>query len=173
MRGILAVLLCALVVACAPQGATQEQVAAEPQPSLEKQMPPKETLVDKLRKGASLKCTTQVGEQTSTLYMKAGKVRIDTMPADAHGIYTTAMAHTWTKKQGARVDIDQVTAVARVMGQDYEPQTPEEIVASSAHAVSNCKEVRVPEKVFKPPEDVTFQDVASMLASMRTLVDNN
>jgi len=113
--------------------------------------------------GKPVKCVSESEGQTATIYMKGSKMRMDTMPADAHGIYTEDTMYTWKDKQGMMMKMEDVKRMAAQTGQPVRPKTQEEIVANAKQTNAKCESASVDESMFTPPADVQFQDLSDMI----------
>src|SRR5574342_455888 len=114
-----------------------------------------------MKLGKSVKCVSQQADQTATIYMKGSQMRMDTMPADAHGIYTSDKMYTWKGNQGMMMNMEDVKRMAEEAGHPARPKTQEEIIASQSNV--KCESASVDESMFTPPADVKFQDMGEML----------
>ncbi len=61
--------------------------------------------------GKPIKCVSEQAGQTTTIYMKGSKMRMDTVPADAHGIYTEELMYTWQAKQGSVMKLADIHVI--------------------------------------------------------------
>ncbi len=116
--------------------------------------------------GSGAKCVTSVEGQTSTMYMKGGMMRMDTMPANAHGIYTEDIMYSWSGKQGMmmkRADLEAMAAEATANVPEYKSSSD---IAQENPDVE-CTPFDVVEDMFNPPNDVEFQDFGAMMAQLK------
>ena len=114
--------------------------------------------------GKPIKCVTEQQGQTSTMYMKGSMMRMDTMPADAHAIYTSDMMYTWNGKQGMMMKMEDIKNMAAEQAQAYKPKTPQEVVSNAEqNPNARCEAFEVPQDMFTPPSDVKFEDLAAMM----------
>jgi hypothetical protein len=164
------IVLLVLLIACA-KPATQEAAHSDAEEHTEevahveesKPMAETETIdiASAMKLGKSVKCVSSQEGQTATIYMKGSQMRMDTMPADAHGIYTADTMYTWKDKQGMMMKMEDVKRMAEEAGHPARPKTQEEIIASQANV--KCESASVDESMFTPPSDVQFQDMGEML----------
>lgn len=177
---LIPVVLLLFLLSCAPQAPVVEgdgspSVDETAREAVDKTVPevqdaPGIDLTEAFMKGTPIKCTTKVGEQTSTLYIKEEKIRMDTMPADAHGIYTKEMMYTWTRDKGAMMNLAEVEQIAGRMGDEYEPQRPADVVAKAEQSNAECEPATVSDELFSPPADVQFQDMTEILRQLEGVV---
>ena len=114
--------------------------------------------------GKPIKCITEQQGQTSTMYLKGSMTRMDTMPADAHAIYTVDTMYTWNGKQGTMIKVADIKKLAAEQGQVYKPKTADEVVSSAEQNPNvRCEAFEVSENMFVPPADVKFEDLAAMM----------
>jgi len=95
---------------------------------------------------------------------------MDTIPADAHAIYTTDMMYSWTGTKGAMMNLAEVQLIADRMGQDYTPESAETVVAKAEAADAKCEAATVSEELFIPPTDVEFQDMTAILRQIEGMI---
>lgn len=177
MKRLVIVFLFTLMVSCSPQPeVTEEPVIVAPVEAPEVQVQPepvaeeKQDLVMAVEEGVSMKCVSATGGQTSTLQMKDGKLRVDTVPADAHAIYTKTMVYTWKGLKGTVMNLGEMRQIAENMGQEYEPESQEQVVAKAEAADARCERVAVSDDVFVPPVDVEFQDLTEVMRQLEGFV---
>ncbi|MEM3153954.1 MAG: hypothetical protein QW165_00085 [Candidatus Woesearchaeota archaeon] len=120
--------------------------------------------------GKPVKCVLDQKGQTVTIYMKGSKMRMDTMPADAHGIYTQDVMYTWKGDQGMMMRMDDVKRMSAQAGQEYRPKTQEEIVASAQQSNVKCEAAMIDESIFVPPSNIQFQDLSDMMKQAEAAV---
>lgn len=161
------VLLAILLVACsqAPEVSdTQSDVTtqAETQSVVEQKM----DIGKAMQVGTPMKCVSTYEGQTSTIYMKGSKMRMDTSPADAHGIYTADTMYTWQGSQGMMMKMEDVKKMAEKQGQAYQQQTQEDVVSKAQETNAECMAFDVPESMFVPPSEVQFQDFGEMMKQL-------
>ncbi|VVB80869.1 Uncharacterised protein [uncultured archaeon] len=113
--------------------------------------------------GKPIKCVSEQSGQTVTIYMKGSQMRMDTLPADAHGIYTEDAMYTWQGRQGTIMKMEDVKRMSAEAGQQYKPKTQEEVIENAKKVNSKCEPAEVAEAMFVPPSDVQFQDVGEMI----------
>lgn len=160
------IVLLVLLIACAKPAVEQktEQTTEVVEMEEVKEAPAESETVDiasAMKLGKSVKCVSSQEGQTATIYMKGSQMRMDTMPADAHGIYTPDTMYTWKDKQGMMMKMEDVKRMAAEAGHPARPKTQEEIIASQANV--KCEPASVDESMFTPPSDVQFQDMGEML----------
>lgn len=114
-----------------------------------------------LMQSGPTRCITQVEGQTSTLYTEGSKMRMDTMPSDAHAIYTEDMMYAWSGKQGSMMKLSDLKKLSDMAGQKV--RYKEEVIAESELAGTSCERVSIPAGTFTPPVDVQFFDIGEML----------
>ncbi len=112
--------------------------------------------------GQPIKCVSEQAGQTATIYMKGSRMRMDTSPADAHGIYTADTMYTWKGTQGMMIKMEDVKKLAETSNQ-IRPKTQDEIVANAEKSNAKCEPATVDESMFTPPADIQFQDMAAVL----------
>ena len=115
-----------------------------------------------IKLGQPIKCTSTQADQTATIYMKGGKMRMDTSPADAHGIYTSDTMYTWKGTQGMMIKMEDAKKMAADASK-IRPKTQDEMIANAEQSNAKCEPASVDESMFTPPSDVQFQDMAEVL----------
>ncbi len=120
-----------------------------------------------MKLGKPIKCVSSQADQTSTIYMKGSKMRMDTMPADAHGIYTEDMVYSWQGSQGMMMKMSDVKQMVADAGQQYKAPSQEEVVERAKATDARCEPVEADESMFMPPSDVQFEDVGKMMQGAR------
>ncbi len=146
----LTIIFLVFLIACAPKPA--------PQPSPEAvDISVAESL------GKPMKCVSEVEGQTSTIYMKGSQMRMDTMPADAHGIYTSDALYTWRGSEGMTIKIDDLKKLAAEQGEKVSLPSQEQIIEKAKKENAKCESADVPESMFVPPENVKFEDLGEMM----------
>ena len=117
--------------------------------------------------GKPVKCVFEQEGQTATIYMKGSQMRMDTMPADAHGIYTQDVMYSWSGKQGMMVKMEDMK---RLSGEQspYKQPSKEDVVASAQKYDTKCETAIVDESMFTPPADIQFQDLSDMMKQAET-----
>jgi len=111
--------------------------------------------------GKPVKCVSEQADQRVTIHMKGSKMRMDTLPADAHGIYTEDTMYTWKGTEGMMMKMEEVKRLSQQAGQQLRPKTQEEIVAAQQNV--KCETASFDESMFTPPSDVQFQDMSEMM----------
>ena len=119
--------------------------------------------------GKPIKCVSEQSGQTITIYMKGSKMRMDTVPADAHGIYTEDLMYTWQAKQGSVMKIADIKALSAEAGEQYKPKSQSEIIENAQKVNSKCEAYDVSESLFTPPADVQFQDLTEMMKQLEAM----
>ena len=119
-----------------------------------------------MKVGTPVKCTVVQQNQTITIYMKGSMMRMNTMPADAHAIYTEDTIYTWMGQQGNMMKMADMKKLAEQMGQQFKPKTQEEIVDAAKEKGITCTAEQVPQDTFTPPSDVAFQDMTQIMRQM-------
>jgi hypothetical protein len=163
------IVLLLLVIACAKPAAEH---VAEKEPAValaEKEAAPepmtKSEAVDismAMKLGKPMKCVSVQEGQTATIYMKGSQMRMDTMPADAHGIYTQDVMYTWSNNQGMMIKMEDVKNMAGEQS-PYKQPSQEDVVANAQRYNTQCETAIVDESMFTPPADIKFQDMGEML----------
>ncbi len=118
--------------------------------------------------GKPIRCVSEQSGQTITIYMKGSKMRMDTVPADAHGIYTEDLMYTWQAKQGSVMKLEDIKALSEGAEQ-YRPKTQSEIIENAQKVNSKCEAYDVSESLFTPPADVQFQDLTEMMKQLEAM----
>ncbi len=113
--------------------------------------------------GKSIKCVSEQDDQTSTIYMKGSMMRIDTMPVNAHGIYTADAIYSWIGSQGTMMKMSDVRKLSEEAGKVYNPPTQQEVVAKAQQSNAKCEQFDVGDDMFAPPADVPFQDLGEAM----------
>lgn len=130
-------------------------------------------LAKALEMGKSVKCTTAMDEQVSTLYFAGERMRMDTMPSDAHGIYLKDVIYTWTGNQGIMMKMEAMKETSDVSGEPHEMHdmhkmpTKDDIVQENVDI--KCEPFSVPESMFVPPSSVNFQDMSEMMKQLEQM----
>ena len=145
------VLVFLILVACAPKPAPQP-VAVD------------FSVAEEL--GKPVKCVSEADGQTSTIYMKGSQMRMDTMPADAHGIYTSDALYTWRGSEGMTIKIEDLKKLAAEQGEKVSLPSQEQIIAKAKQENSKCESSDVSESLFVPPENVKFEDLGELMKQM-------
>jgi len=164
------IMLMLLLVACAkpavpasetgtpvPEAPQAEQVATAAAPSSDMI-----AISAAVKLGQPIKCVSEQAGQTATIYMKGSRMRMDTSPGDAHGIYTADTMYTWKGTQGMMIKMEDVKKMAETANQ-IRPKTQDEIVANAEKSNAKCSPAAVDESMFTPPADIQFQDMAAIL----------
>lgn len=167
-----------MLTACGSEQAPQTNPTTDPtvQELTENDVPAEEPkMIDistAMQLAQPMKCTSTYEGQTSTIYMKGNKMRIDTMPVDAHGIYTEDTMYTWQGNQGMMMKISEVKKMAESMGQQYQAETQEDVVKKAHNANAQCESYDAPESTFTPPTEVQFQDFGQMMTELENAAMN-
>lgn len=164
------VVLMMFLVACgstAPASTESEQVVSE-QVTVSEPSTPMTTsemmgMSMAMKLGKPIKCTSTQDGQTVTIYMKGSKMRMDTSPVDAHGIYTEDTMYSWSGKQGMMMKMEDIKKMA---SQAQPIKTQEEVVANAEQTNAQCSPASVDESMFTPPGDVQFQDFGALMSQM-------
>jgi len=114
-----------------------------------------------LKLGTPMVCTVTEENQTSTLYVKGSMMRVDTVPADAHAIYTDDAMYMWEGKEGQFVSL----ADLKKLGAEN-VSTEEDVADSAENQNAKCVEAQVDSKVFVAPTDVAFQDMTQFMKAI-------
>ncbi len=114
--------------------------------------------------GKSIKCVSEQDDQTSTIYMKGSMMRIDTMPVNAHGIYTADAFYSWIGTQGT---VMKMSDLKKLSGQTYNPPNQQEIIAKAQQSNAKCEQFDVGDDMFVPPSNVQFQDLGEMMTGRK------
>lgn len=159
-------ILMMFLVACGSTAPVEERVVSEQvivsEPAAASEMMGM-SLAMKL--GQPIKCTATQEGQTVTIYMKGSRMRMDTTPADAHGIYTEDTMYTWSGNQGMMMKMEDIKKMAGD-AQAYKPKTQEEVISNAEQTNAQCSPASVDESMFSPPGDVQFQDLSELLKQM-------
>ncbi len=151
----LAILLL-ILIACAQKPAVVQQEIPEQ----------KEEVVDfssAAQLGKPIKCVSEHEGQTTTIYMKGSQMRMDTVPSDAHGIYTSDMMYTWRGNEGMVVKMEDMKKLASEQGEAFTPPSQEQVVAKAQQENAKCEPSDVPESMFMPPENIKFEDLGELM----------
>jgi hypothetical protein len=168
------IILLIFLVACAKpveQAETPEQIET---PEEVKQPVAKQDMMiaEAVKLGQPIKCVSEQAGQTATIYMKGSKMRMDTSPSEAHGIYTEDTMYTWQGKQGTMMKLSDIKQMSAELGQQYQTKTQEEVVANAEQSNARCEPADVPESMFVPPSDVEFQDLGEMMKQLESMTKN-
>jgi hypothetical protein len=150
------IVLLIFLVACAKPAVMDKTV----QPSVDKA---EMDIAKAVQLGKPIKCVSVQAGQTATIYMKGSRMRMDTLPVDAHGIYTEDTMYTWQGKQGTIMKMEDVKQISADAGQQYKPKSQDEVIENAKKVNARCEPADVPESMFVPPSDVQFQDLGSMI----------
>ncbi|MBI4146370.1 hypothetical protein HY489_03465 [Candidatus Woesearchaeota archaeon] len=156
----LMVLLSLLLIAC---GQTAEQATAPGTSEPKTIGSGKLDIMSAMQQGTPVRCTMEQDGQTVTMYMKGSMMRMDTLPADAHALYTEKKAYMWSGNQGSMIDMDEIKRMSKGQTQQM---SQEDIVADAQQKGVSCAQVAVPPGTFDPPADVQFQDLTAALKQM-------
>lgn len=121
--------------------------------------------------GKPVKCVSEQAGQTTTIYMKGSKMRMDTVPADAHGIYTEDLMYTWQAKQGSVMKISEIKQMS-AEAEEYKPKSQQEIIDTAQKVNARCEPAEISESLFVPPADVEFQDLTEMLKQLEAMTES-
>lgn len=108
------------------------------------------------------KCVSVQDGQTATVYFKGGRMRMDTLPADAHAIYDDEMIYAWTGQTGSKMsrkDLEKLQGMASQ--QSFKSQ--EDVSAEMQRPGVDCKPASVSADVFVPPSSVQFMDLGEAI----------
>ena len=138
-------------------GAKNTQVAVEAPPTAE----PVSTgdLASMMLSGA--KCVSAKDGQTATIYFKNGKMRMDTMPIDAHAIYDDDTMYAWSGVQGTKISRKDLEQMAKSAGQQVKSQ--EQVQSEMQDPNVRCEPTSVSSDLFVPPAGIEFIDLAQMM----------
>ena len=156
------ILILVILAACTTQPQATETNEPNPQSAEAKAM----DIATATQLGQPIKCTSMYEGQTSTIYMKGSKMRIDTMPVDAHGIYTEDTMYTWQGNQGMIMKVSEVKQMAKSQGTEYQAQTQDDVVQKAQQSNAKCEPASIPESMFTPPSEVQFQDLGKMMMEL-------
>lgn len=161
------IVLLMFLIACAKPAVEPAAKPAEPaaQPVADTGMM---DIAKAVQLGKPIKCVSEQSGQTITIYMKGSKMRMDTVPADAHGIYTEDMMYTWQAKQGSVMKLEDIKALSEGAEQ-YKPKSQSEIIENAQKVNSKCEAYDVSESLFTPPADVQFQDLTEMMKQLEAM----
>lgn len=121
--------------------------------------------------GEPVKCVSEQSGQTTTIYMKGSKMRMDTSPVDAHGIYTEDLMYTWQGKQGSVMKISEIKQMSAEAA-EYKPKSQQEIIDNAQKVNAKCEPADVSESLFVAPADVEFQDLTEMLKQLEAMTES-
>jgi hypothetical protein len=124
------------------------------------------------RLGRPVKCVSQHEGQTSTIYLKGSQMRMDTLPADAHGIYTSDAIYTWRGSEGMVIKMEDVKKIAVEQGEAFSPPTQEQILAKAQQENAKCELADVPESMFVPPAGVNFENLGDLMRQIESSAKN-
>jgi len=167
------IILLIFLVACAKpveQAETPEQI--ETPEEVKQPVAADMDIAAAVQTGQPIKCVSEQAGQTATIYMKGSKMRLDTSPSDAHGIYTEDTMYTWQGKQGTMMKLSDIKRMSEEAGQQYKPKTQEEVVTNGEQSNARCEPADVPESMFVPPNDVQFQDIGEMMKQLESMTKN-
>jgi len=145
------IVLLVLLVACAPKPVPQPTAPESIDISVAENL------------GKPMKCVSEVEGQTSTIYLKGSQMRMDTMPADAHGIYTSDALYTWRGSEGMTIKIDDLKKLAAEQGEKVSLPSQDQIIEKAKKEKAKCESADVPESLFVPPANVKFEDLGEMM----------
>ncbi len=154
------IILLMFLVACAKHAVEQKIETTEQAPMT------KEEAVDisaAIKLGSPVKCVSEQEGQSATIYMKGSQMRMDTMPADAHAIYTSDAMYTWKGDKGMIMKMEDVKRMAGEAGHPARPKTQDELVAGAQQANTKCQSAVIDESMFVPPAGIEFQDMSALL----------
>jgi len=143
------IILFLLLVACAQQAAMDVSEAA--------------------RLGKPIKCLYQVQDQNSVISMKGSQMRIDTMPADAHAIYTEDRMYSWQGSQGMVIKMSDLNRLAAEQDTQFQAPTSEVVLRKAGEANARCSPADVPESMFIAPSDVKFEDLGEAIKQVEAM----
>lgn len=143
------IILLLLLVACAQQAEMNVSTAA--------------------KLGKPIKCLYQVQDQNSVIYMKGSQMRIDTMPADAHAIYTEDRMYSWKGSQAMMIKMSDLNRLAAEQGTQFQAPTSEVVLSKAEEAKARCSPAEVSESMFVPPSDLKFEDLGEALKQVETM----
>lgn len=107
------------------------------------------------------KCVSSKEGQTATLYFKDGKMRMDTMPVDAHAIYDSDMMYAWSGTTGTKMSRKDMEQMAKEAGQQVKSQ--EQVKSEMKDPGVHCEAASVSGDMFVPPAGIEFMDLAQMM----------
>lgn len=116
--------------------------------------------------GEPVNCIFEQEGQTVNIQMKGSKMRMDTLPADAHAIYTEDMMYAWVGNQGNMIKMSEMKKLAEQLGEQYAPKTQEDVVTAAEERGIKCTAAQVSSEMFTPPADVNFQDMTEVMSQM-------
>ena len=112
-------------------------------------------VVDTAGSGGPVFCSTDVGDQTSTIYLMGDLFRLDTMPANAHVIYSGDKMYSWNHQFASVVSLSGLAKSGRPASR----KSAQEIVLDSHKTNSVCDVGKFGNEMFVPPTNITFTDV--------------
>jgi len=157
-----------ILIACAQRPVEQKEIPASQELAKEEAV----GLSDAAKLGKPIKCTSEHEGQATTIYMKGSQMRMDTMPADAHGIYTSDVMYTWKGSEGMMIKMDEMKKLAAEHGESFTPPSQEEIVAKAEQENAKCESFDVPESMFVPPDNVKFEDFGELMKQIEATTKN-
>ena len=176
MNKIVFFVMLMFLVSCGGKEAVQSEVQSESVPAVSEGAPvPVEKKVVEVPKDESsdlaswiaskvpVKCVSEKDGVTATVYFVGQKVRMDTMPVDAHAIYDDERMWAWSGKVGTTMSMNDIKKLAQMSGQKLESK--DDIVQKYQDPGINCERASVPDNAFTPPSDVKFQDMSELLKS--------
>lgn len=151
MKKILTIIAFLFVISCAKAPQIEEKTIS---------------MSEAMQIGEPVKCVFEQEDQSVNIHMKGSKMRMDTLPADAHAIYTEDMMYTWVGNQGNMIKMSEMKKLAEQLGEQYAPKTQEDVVAAAEQKGIKCTAAQVASEMFSPPADVTFQDMTEVMRQM-------
>lgn len=127
------------------------------------------SIKDVLMGGASFQCefTDEDGNQTKS-YIKAGKVRTDTIAVDSQqsgsAIMRDKTMYFWNGKQGMKMTFDQnIAEMSEEAVEEYSNEQQKDVMQDLEKYKEYCKPGSVSDSLFEPPTDVTFTDFSGFM----------
>jgi hypothetical protein len=156
--------LCLLFVLVACTKTVKQEITVEDNVVIDiKQEPVIDNKFD-FASGKPFKCVTVVDQYTSTMYIKDSKMRIDTLPADAHAIYNGDLIYSWSGESGTVMKMSDIQKLSE--GAPYKQPSQQDMLNKAKDTNSKCEPYAVSDSLFTPPADVDFKDMAEMLKQM-------
>lgn len=117
------------------------------------------TISQAFSEGVEVKCSYNLDNHTSTIYLKGGLLRLDKFPDNTHAIYTAEEAYLWVDKQGTIVSSEKIA----------EMKTQKEIVLEAQANGAICENADISNNIFKAPSNVQFQELSELIGQKEVL----
>ncbi len=124
--------------------------------SINDSLPAEIRISEAMEQNIPVKCVYSENETNVTIFMKERFFRMDTLPADAHAIYSADTLYMWVHGQGTSIKLEEIKSLGKMKTQD-------DIVKAADKDGVVCTQTVLDDNIFNVPDDVLFKDLSEVL----------